>query len=200
MSVAKIAHILVSKVPPESVLAAKQLWPKQDHCTHIVTAETTTKNHMGNFSWRPRGTCTQLQCTWEMRHSKSFLSMAHLRVGACFPFLEVFMAASLIQLGPKGFGFPVIKLGLELVVESPVVLGLQLQIVAELLEGLESPFAGCGLDKAVKEDMCLVHLLVAPLLHTSSLAARPPCFGGSCSPSSPPAFLAATLLINNRFF
>lgn len=49
---------------------------------------------------------------------------AHLRVGAYFPLLVVFVTASLIQLGPKGFGFPVIKLGLELMVESTIVLGL----------------------------------------------------------------------------
>lgn len=82
------------------------------------------------------------------------------------------MTAPLVQFGPEGFGLPVVELGLELVVEGPVVLGLQLQVVTELLEGPEGPLAGGGLDKAVKEDVSLVRCLLLPLLHVPLLLAQ----------------------------
>lgn len=79
------------------------------------------------------------------------------------------MAAPFVQLCPECFGFPVAKLGFELVIKGVVVLGLQLQVVAELPEGPEGSLAGSGLYKPVKEDMSSVHRLLT-LLHASPLS------------------------------
>lgn len=98
---------------------------------------------------------------------------AYLGVGACFSLFVVFVTAPFVQLCPEGFGFPVVKLGLELVIEGAVVLWFQFQVVTELLEGLEGSLAGGGLDKPVKEDMSWVHGLMLPLLHAASLSALP---------------------------
>lgn len=80
------------------------------------------------------------------------------------------MAAPLVQLCPEGLGSPVVELGLELVVKGAVVLRLQFQVVAELLEGLECPLASGGLHEPVKEDVSPIRRLVLTLLHVSPLS------------------------------
>lgn len=108
----------------------------------------------------------------------SELPNTYLGVSTRFSLLVVFVTAPLVQLCPEGFGFPIVQLGLEPVIEGAVVLGLQFQVVTELLEGPESSLARGGLDKPVKEDMSLVHGLMLPLLHASPLSAPPHRGGG----------------------
>ena len=95
----------------------------------------------------------------------------YLGVRAHLSLLVVFVAAPLVQLCPEGLGFPVVKLGLELVIKGAVVLRLQFQVVTELLEGLEGPLAGGGLHEAVKEDVGPIRGLVLTLLHVPTLGA-----------------------------
>lgn len=83
------------------------------------------------------------------------------------------MAAPLVQLCPQSFGFPVVKLGLELVIKGAVVLRLQFEVVTELLESLEGPLAGGGLHKPVKEDVSMIHRLILTVLHASSTLSNP---------------------------
>lgn len=77
------------------------------------------------------------------------------------------MTAPFVQLCPEGFGFPVVELGLELVIKGAIVLRLQFQVVTEILEGFKSPLAGGSLYKLVKEGVCLIHCLILTLLHAS---------------------------------
>lgn len=100
-------------------------------------------------------------------------SQVYLCVGAGFSLFVVFVTAPLVQFGPEGFGLPVVELGLELVVEGAIVLGLQFQVVTELLEGPEGSLAGSGLDEPVEEDVRLVCCLLLPLLHAPLLLAQP---------------------------
>lgn len=83
------------------------------------------------------------------------------------------MAAPFVQLCPESFGFPVVELGLELVIKGAIVLRLQFQVVTELLEGLKGPLAGGSLHKPVKEGVRLIHHLILTLLHASPPSAAP---------------------------
>lgn len=82
------------------------------------------------------------------------------------------MATPFIQLCPECFGFPVVELGLELVIKRAIVLRLQFQVVTELLEGLKSPLAGGSLHKLIKEGVCLIRGLILTLLHASTPSAH----------------------------
>ena len=83
---------------------------------------------------------------------------AYLRVSARPALLVLLLAGPLVQLGPESLGLPVVELGLELVVEDPGVGGLELQVVTQLLEGLQRALARAGLDKVVEQRVRADHL------------------------------------------
>lgn len=121
------------------------------------------------------------------------MKRSHLGVGTGTALLVLLLAGPLVQLGPQRLGLPVVELGLELVVEDAGVGGLDLQVLAELLEGLERALAGGGLDEVVEQDVGEVHPISsssssggagAPIPHGPGSAPRPRawntlCLGGS---------------------
>lgn len=90
-------------------------WPQMQHVIAGKGIPLLYDHHLGSQERQVDG------CTKATGSSPNYQT---LRVGACFPLLVVLMAASFIQFGPQGFGFPVIELGLELVIEGTIVLGL----------------------------------------------------------------------------
>lgn len=95
---------------------------------------------------------------FEQGYETSYI-ITYLRVGACTSFLVLLLAGPLVKLSPECLGLPVVETGLKLVVEDPVLTGLELQMVTELLEGLERAFTGGGLGEAVKHYVGRVHPL-----------------------------------------
>lgn len=75
---------------------------------------------------------------------------AYLNALAGFAFLVLFVAGSLVQLAPKGFGFPAGHRALQAAVEGAVLQRVKLQVIAHNTEGLQGAFTVSGLNKALK--------------------------------------------------
>lgn len=74
----------------------------------------------------------------------------YLVPGADFSLLVVWVRCSLVQLGPQRFGLPVVQPLLQLAVEVPEILGIEVQLPAQLGKVLLHIFAVLRLDKVVE--------------------------------------------------
>lgn len=74
----------------------------------------------------------------------------YLVLGAGFSLLVIRVSRTFVQLRPQSFGLPVVQPFLQLGVEVPEILGIDVQLPAELGEVMLHILAGLGLDEEVK--------------------------------------------------
>lgn len=75
---------------------------------------------------------------------------AYLNALAGFAFLVLFVAGSLVQLAPKGVGFPAGHRVLQAAVEGAVLQRVKLQVTAHNIESLQGAFTVSRLNKVLK--------------------------------------------------
>lgn len=88
---------------------------------------------------------------WESKQGRKHLTGCwYLVPGADFSLLVIWVRCSFVQLGPQRFGLPVVQSLLQLDVKVPEVLGIQVQLPAQLGKVLLHILAVLRLDEVVE--------------------------------------------------